>query len=373
VYGRRREINTHWDLFIGIRNHLGESATGQLARYDVNNDGNIDLRDLTKARIPPELPSYQPWGFQGRIRCSYKTSGASPQTVTVYDFRARFYDPTHGRFLQRDPAEYADSYNLYLAFLGNPLISGDPTGLTSYLDIAATGGVVGMLMGALGSALHGGTIDDILAGAVGGGVAGLVGAPAFAFLSGAGVLGCMVAGGTAGVAGGFVESYVRSRDLEAALTDSFVGGMIGTLTGGLGYYFSSASRSAWRLTDPFARGKAFHTKGAGNLPFGFKTFDNMDWQTGLATSKKSLDLRDPTYRDTPKKVYSKVTAYMRETLRFTRWHQEGMSLSALQIRAREIELLVPPGSMTSAQWMELQRASQYGQQHGVALRIVETW
>jgi len=135
VYGRRREINTHWDLFIGIRNHLGESATGQLARYDVNNDGNIDLRDLTKARIPPELPSYQPWGFQGRIRCSYKTSGASPQTVTVYDFRARFYDPTHGRFMQRDPAEYADSYNLYWAFLGNPLIGTDPTGAWTYMEL----------------------------------------------------------------------------------------------------------------------------------------------------------------------------------------------------------------------------------------------
>jgi len=128
VYGRRREINTHWDLFIGIRNHLGESATGELAKYDVTGDGTIDLRDLTKARIPPELPSYQPWGFQGRIRCSYKTSGASPQTVTVYDFRARFYDPTHGRFMQRDPAEYADSYNLYLAMGGNPLFWGDPTG-----------------------------------------------------------------------------------------------------------------------------------------------------------------------------------------------------------------------------------------------------
>jgi len=131
VYGRRREINTHWDFLIGIRNHLGESATGELAKYDVTGDGNIDLRDLTKARIPPELPSYQPWGFQGRIRCSYKTSGPSPQTVTIYDFRARFYDPTHGRFLQRDPAEYADSYNLYLAFLSNPLTKQDPMGLST--------------------------------------------------------------------------------------------------------------------------------------------------------------------------------------------------------------------------------------------------
>ncbi len=145
VYGRRREINTHWDFLIGLRNHLGASPTGDLAKYDVNDDGNIDLRDLTKARIPPELPGVQPWGFQGRIRLSYKTPGASPQTLTVYDFRARFYEPTHGRFLQRDPAEYADSYNLYLAMLGNPVIAADPSGEFSLLDLNITWGLASQL------------------------------------------------------------------------------------------------------------------------------------------------------------------------------------------------------------------------------------
>jgi len=128
VYGRRREINTHWDFLIGLRNHLGATPTGDLAKYDVNDDGNIDLRDLTKARIPPELPGIQPWGFQGRIRLSYKTPGAIPQTLTVYDFRARFYEPTHGRFLQRDPMEYIDSYDLYEPLGGNPLVACDPSG-----------------------------------------------------------------------------------------------------------------------------------------------------------------------------------------------------------------------------------------------------
>jgi len=48
--------------------------------------------------------------------------------LVLYDYRAREYDPFHGRFCQRDPAEYADSLNLYEYVRSNPLVSTDPSG-----------------------------------------------------------------------------------------------------------------------------------------------------------------------------------------------------------------------------------------------------
>jgi RHS repeat-associated protein len=46
----------------------------------------------------------------------------------LYYYRARYYDPSLGRFLQHDPQQYADSPNLYQAFLNNPANYTDPYG-----------------------------------------------------------------------------------------------------------------------------------------------------------------------------------------------------------------------------------------------------
>lgn len=43
--------------------------------------------------------------------------------------RGRTFHPRFARFMQRDPAGYADSYNLYEGLAGNPLNQLDPTGL----------------------------------------------------------------------------------------------------------------------------------------------------------------------------------------------------------------------------------------------------
>ncbi|WP_372370415.1 RHS repeat-associated core domain-containing protein [Candidatus Uabimicrobium sp. HlEnr_7] len=60
------------------------------------------------------------YGFQGRR--------IDEETSLMY-FRNRFYNPEAGRWLQRDPLGYVDSYGLYEAFGGNPFNYSDPYGL----------------------------------------------------------------------------------------------------------------------------------------------------------------------------------------------------------------------------------------------------
>ncbi|UCH95188.1 MAG: hypothetical protein JSV88_33770 [Candidatus Aminicenantes bacterium] len=49
--------------------------------------------------------------------------------LNLYYFRARYYDPIMGRFLQTDPMGYQDSLNLYQGFNMNPYNFTDPFGL----------------------------------------------------------------------------------------------------------------------------------------------------------------------------------------------------------------------------------------------------
>ena len=59
-----------------------------------------------------------PWMFTGR---------QLDEETGIYFYRARYYDPVKGRFLQRDPLGYVDGMNLYQAYFVNSGV--DPTGL----------------------------------------------------------------------------------------------------------------------------------------------------------------------------------------------------------------------------------------------------
>ncbi len=50
------------------------------------------------------------------------------QETNLYYYRARYYDPIMGRFMQTDPMGYHDSMNMYQAFNQNPVNFVDPMG-----------------------------------------------------------------------------------------------------------------------------------------------------------------------------------------------------------------------------------------------------
>jgi RHS repeat-associated protein len=165
--------------------------------------------------------SYDPYGNQTTVSGSvvsdigyagYFSHAASGLDFTLY----RAYDPSHARWLNRDPIGEAGGVNLYAYVDGNPISEIDPLGLWGIVGNAGGAGEVG-----------GG-------GGVGGGVAA-------AANSGIGIFG----GGPAGVnVGGYTASGVSPLDNP----DQFILGATAGL--GVGGFITNA-KCAHDLLGPF--------------------------------------------------------------------------------------------------------------------------
>ncbi len=80
------------------------------------------------------------------------------QQTNLYYYRARYYSPSLGRFLQRDPLSYAADSNLYRYVINNPVNAIDPLGLDVIgMNIPSQGWSGPHVIG--GPLLGGGSID----------------------------------------------------------------------------------------------------------------------------------------------------------------------------------------------------------------------
>lgn len=104
------------------------------------------------------------------------------------------------------------------------------------------------------------------------------------------------------------------------------------------------------------------------LPQNFKTFDFYDEATRTAISAKTLDTTTAAKIANPSQVYSSLKGNIDSAVNFDKYTLGAQTLNAGQITSREVQVAIPKAT-TSAQWAEINRASQYAESQGVKLKI----
>jgi len=105
---------------------LTNAAGIPVERYAYDAYGSATVTDGVGNPLPPNS-----WGTpHSAVGNPYLFTGRLlDEESGLYYYRARYYDPVKGRFLQRDPLGYYDGMNLYEYVRGNPIAGTDPSGL----------------------------------------------------------------------------------------------------------------------------------------------------------------------------------------------------------------------------------------------------
>ena len=162
-------------------------------------DGLGSVTDLTdSAGVTTKSYAYDSYGnvleSPGTPDQLYSYTGREFDTESgLYYLRARYYDPTTGRFLQEDPIGFAGGdINVYRYVYNNPSTYFDPNGLgpTGAAGGAAIGTAVGAVAGGAflgGVGAAGGTLALPGGGTIGGAAAGLNAGAALGAIAGAAI------------------------------------------------------------------------------------------------------------------------------------------------------------------------------------------
>ncbi len=104
---------------------VSDVAGAVVERYGYDAYGRPAITNGVGAAVPdnpwgtPHSAVGNPWLYNGR---------QWEEESGIFYYRARYYDPEKGRFLQRDPQGYGDGTNLYEYVRSNPVNGRDPSG-----------------------------------------------------------------------------------------------------------------------------------------------------------------------------------------------------------------------------------------------------
>jgi RHS repeat-associated protein len=168
-------------------------------------------------------PGFQPFGFAG---------GLYDATTGLVRFGARDYDPSIGRWLNKDPIRFEGGWNLY-AYVGNdPVNYIDPTGKILLNSVTA---IAGAISGGVGGYITSGTLSGTLIGAAVGGALGAFN-PIGVLVEVGPLAGALVGSGFNGASsavGQMAGNLISGKDADCNFSAGAVlGAMIGAGLGG---------------------------------------------------------------------------------------------------------------------------------------------
>ena len=187
-------------------------------------DGDLEIGGGTGGMELARPGASQPYRFLGNELYTSNSLG-------LYDFSARMYDPALGRFLSVDPmAEGYRHLSPYAYCAGNPVVYVDKDG--QVIGRVVVGAVVGAAINGGIALLSGESGRDVLGavarGAVDGGIAGLT----FGMSMGTTLAGKIAVGAVTSAASSTVGQLVESGgvDVREVVTDAAVGAVTGGIT-----------------------------------------------------------------------------------------------------------------------------------------------
>jgi hypothetical protein len=153
------------------------------------------------------------------------------------------------------------------------------------------------------------------------------------------------------------------------LISDYVNGLVsGATRGGAHDAFRRWHGSVW-WDLPMLRGLKAERKLGQNLHEYYPVIDIHDPKTGAVTSIKSIDLRAPRYRELPNSVHTALRRHVNRLANFEGADFAGHVVPKGSITSRTL-LIAAPKSQTAPQRSALQRTIEYGNQHGVTVKVV---
>jgi len=117
-----------------------DTDPNHICAADFDGDDVVDMADVPEFTVclvyqlcppgPPAATFQNPFLFTGQ-----RLDRLDADDLLIYDYKARTFDPLHGRFQQRDPLDFADRYNLYEYVGSMPTARLDPSGEFSLPNI----------------------------------------------------------------------------------------------------------------------------------------------------------------------------------------------------------------------------------------------
>ena len=120
--------------YYGANGLCARTAGSTSTFYQFDPQGNVAIR-TNSSGVASDTSAFEPWGKEHAVATPSDPFGYNAQSGYYFDREtglyycdARYYDPSHGVWLTRDPAGFGGGSNLYGYCGGNPVGSNDPAG-----------------------------------------------------------------------------------------------------------------------------------------------------------------------------------------------------------------------------------------------------